>query len=689
MRNKTRLTILVMILSICAQNTITWANTHNLEEISVTAQKYEQDPQSVPISLDHFSEVQLEDSKINNLFDLLTFSPNTHMLERSCEHIVVIRGISPFRGCTYSPAAFYVDEVSYPLHYMQNIELFELERAEILKGPQGTLYGRNAESGVISLFTKQPGNQVNGNISADYGNYNTLRTIAGVSGPVIEDKLFLGLSGMYYSTNGYVENIANGDDKAADKNRASGRANLRWTPSESWDISLLADFITADDHGGESRVLSGPMATEPHKNRRDTDAFLRQDWNSQTLRAKYTTDTVKVVSVTNTLYQTLEKVNDADLWDNPGMKAINPIDMTERQYSQELRVSSTYDSPLQWLLGAYGFIEDSHFDYRYEVLSANSIYMRPVTDVDTNGYAFFGQATYTMFDKLHLTLGLRFDHQSMEGDLRDDVKKVRYSKDLEFNEVLPKMSLSYDIDPDVMVYASAAKGYMVGGYNWGLTGTIDTFCFDPEYTWNYEVGVKSKWLDNKLMANLSVFYISIDDKQVSELHPTIAATTITNAAEATSKGFEFQLQAKPLSCLDIFGGFGYTEATFDKFNATVWNSTGTALTTKNYEGNYLTYAPKYTYNFGAQYTADSGIFARADFLGTGPFFGDAANKAEQNSYMTVNLQLGYKTNTLDFVLWMKNAFDEEYLTFLSPFRQSMVGIDGPPQTFGASLTYRF
>ena len=680
---------LLMVLIFCAQAAICWAESHRLQDISVTAQKYEQDPQSVPISLDYFSEVQLEDSRINNVFDLLMFSPNTHMMERSCEHIVVIRGISPFRGCTYSPAAFYVDEVSYPLHYMQNIDLYDLERAEILKGPQGTLYGRNAESGVINLITRQPENQINGKISAQYGNYNSLRTVASVGGPIIDNTLMLGLSGLYYSSNGYVENIANGDDKAADKKHAAGRVNLRWTPSESWDISLLADFINADDHGAEARLLGGANATDPHEIRRDTDAYLRQDWNSQTLRAKYTTGAIKVVSITNTLYQTLEKVNDADLWDDPKNKRINPNDMTERQYSQELRVSSTYDSPLQWLVGVYGFIEDSNFDYRYEIISANMVYMHPVTDVDTNGYAAFGQATYTMFDKLHFTAGVRFDHQSMEGSLRDDVQKVSYSKDLDFDEVLPKVALSYDLRRDIMLYASAAKGYLVGGYNWGLTGTVDTFCFDPEYTWNYEVGLKSSWFDHKLMVNLSVFYISIDDKQVSELHPTIAATTITNAAEATSKGFELQLQAKPLPWLDIFGGFGYTEAKFDKFNATVWNDAGTALTTKDYEGNYLQYAPKYTYNIGAQYTAEWGLFARADLLGTGPFYGDAANKAEQSSYMTANLQLGYKSDRLDFILWMKNAFDEEYLTFLSPFQQTTVGIDGPPQTFGATLTYRF
>ena len=408
----------------------------------------------------------------------------------------------------------------------------------------------------------------------------------------------MGVAGLYKTSDGYVENISNGDDEVADKKHAGGRATLRWTPSQRWDMSFVADVMNFDDHGAEVRFLNGPKATDPHEVRRDTDAYLKQDWNSQTLRIRYNDDAFKVVSITNTLYQTLDKVNDCDIWDDPTNRAINPTTIKERQYSQELRVSSDARKNLQWLLGLYGFIEKSKFDYQYNMLSAGVTYMNPVTDVDSSGYAVFGQATYTMLEKLYLTLGLRFDHQSMDGDLKDDVKNVAYSKDLSFSELLPKAVLSYDVTKEMMAYASAAKGYLVGGYNWGLTGTPDIFCYDPEYTWNYEAGIKSNWFGNKLMVNLSAFYINIDDKQVSELHPTIAATTITNAAEATSKGFELQVKAKPLHGLDIFGGFGYTEAKFDKFNATVWNDTGSELIEKDYSGNYLQYAPKYTYNFG-------------------------------------------------------------------------------------------
>ena len=689
MCHKVTFVLILTTAILCIYFSTANAKVQHLDEITVTAQKNEEKPQDIPISLDYFSDVQLEDAKIENLFDLMAFSTNAHMLERSCEHIVVIRGISPFRGCTYAPAGLYVDDVSYPLHYMQNFEFFDLQRAEILKGPQGTLYGRNVESGVINLHTRQPGRQFSGKVSAEYGSYNTSRALGEVSLPLVEDKLFLGVTGLYKTSDGYVKNISNGNKEAADEKHAAGRATLRWTPTPRWDVSFTADVMNSDDHGAESRFLYGPKATDPHEVRRDTEAYLKQDWNSQTMRLKYDGDGFNVVSVTNTLYQTLDKVNDCDLWDDPANQSINPTTIKERQYTQEVRVSSDADRSLQWLLGFYGFIERSKFDYQYNLLSSGMTYMHPVTDVDSSGYAVFGQATYTMLDRLHLTLGLRYDHQSLDGDLRDEVKNVGYSKELSFDELLPKTALSLDITENIMAYASAAKGYLVGGYNWGLTGTSEIFCFDPEYTWNYEAGLKSKWWGNKLAVNLSAFYINIDDKQVSELHPTIAATTITNAAEATSKGFELQVRANPLVGLEVFGGFGYTEAKFDKFEATVWDDSGTSLTEKDYSGNHLQYAPEYTYNFGVQYRAESGFFARADFIGTGPFYGDAANEAKQEAYMIVNFQAGWETEFFDFRLWVMNAFDENYLTFLSPFQQSIVGIDGPARTVGADITVRF
>ena len=659
-----------------------------LEGLTVTAQKTEENAQRVPISMDVFSDMAMEDAKIENTFDLTRFAPNVFMKNRYVEHIVVIRGMSSFKGCNYSPAGFYVDDVSYPLHYMQNIEFFDLERAEVLKGPQGTLYGRNTESGVVNIITRQPGNQLRGKVLAEYGNYNSFRGVANISGPVVRDKLYLGGAFQYRSSDGYVENLYNNNDRAADLRHSAGRATLKWTPAEPWDISLIADFMDLDDHGGGYRFIDGPQATDPFKVRKDTDEYLKQDGNSQILRVKYDGAAVDVISISSALDQHFDKVNDADLWDDPSNEKLEYAKIKLRQYSQEFRVTSQA-GPLEWLAGLYGFIEKTDYDYRYDIATKNMTYMNPVTEVDSSGCAAFGQGTYTLFDKLRLTAGIRFDHQGQEGKLNDSVRKITCDKDVSNNEVLPKFSVAYDMTEDAMIYTSASKGYLIGGFNWAMMPTQESFYYDPEYTWNYELGMKTTWLDERLLANLSVFYVSMTDKQVTQMDATRLATTITNAARAHSTGVELQLQAEPVQGLSLSGGFGYTDAQFDDFNAYEWNSTKTGLVRKDYKDNCLPYAPKYTYHVSAQYRGAGGIFARADLLGTGPFYGDAANKAKQEAYETVNVRVGYEMRHFDVYLWVENVFDQDYLTWLSPYNNNTVGLDGPPRTFGTTVTWRF
>jgi iron complex outermembrane receptor protein len=248
--------------------------------------------------------------------------------------------------------------------------------------------------------------------------------------------------------------------------------------------------------------------------------------------------------------------------------------------------------------------------------------------------------------------------------------------------------MACDISRDIMLYASASKGYLVGGYNWCMTPTQENFHYDPEYTWNYETGIKTNWLNNKLMANLSVFYIDIEDKQITEMGYTLTKS-ITNAAKAHSQGVELQLKARPLQGLDVFAGFGYAEATFDDFSSMEWNEDNTALIEKDYEDNDLPYAPHYTYNAGIQYRTSNGFFGRADLFGTDRFYGDSANASKQDAYQTVNLRIGYEGRHFDCYLWAENIFDEDYLTYVAPYGGNTIGLDGAPMTFGLTLTYRF
>ena len=402
--------------------------TFQVESITVTAQKREENPQKVPMGMDVFSQIDLEDAGIGSSVDLARFAPNVHVKNNYTEHVFVIRGISSFSASTYSPATVYVDDVSYPLVHMQDMALFDIERAEILKGPQGTLYGRNSESGVVNIITRRPGPQFQGKVFGSWADDQTLATGFSLGGPVSDDCLYWSGAFQYKSSTGFVENLSNTNDRAADLEHLNGRAQLRWTPGRAWDISWIADVMDKDDHIGGYRFLTGPQATAPFKVRKDTAEYYRSQGSSQVIRATYQGDKINLVSVSSILDYDLDRKADSDIWDSPADQRMSVFRIDQRQYSQELRLSSSRPGGFEWLAGLYGFVEETCFDFDYQMLSKNKAVMHTVTDIDARSLAMFGQGSTTLFHQLRLTAGLRLDYQSMTGHLRDTVRGEDFEK---------------------------------------------------------------------------------------------------------------------------------------------------------------------------------------------------------------------------------------------------------------------
>jgi iron complex outermembrane receptor protein len=449
-------------------------------------------------------------------------------------------------------------------------------------------------------------------------------------------------------------------------------------------------MVDTDDKIGVFRFAQGANVTDPYKIRHDDyDEDLSEEGNSQILNINYKSDAFKITSVTGVTYRSLLKYNDLDCSASSSSRMKNRFSYEDRQYTQEIRISSVGKGKLQWLGGLFGSYEETNPELKNSYATQNSLINHHVFEVDTQGYAAFGQATYTIMEKLHFTFGLRLDNQNMESTYSDEARNVSLQGDREFTELLPKFSVSYDISKDAMAYATVARGYLAGGFNWVMTPTQDTFQYDSEYSWNYEIGLKSNWFNNKVAANLSFFYITINDKQVSTVDPDTNLNTITNAAEAYSYGCEIQLKAKPIAGLELFANLGYNQAKFDKFDYTGWNSTYTAVVSQDMSGNYLPYAPEYTYNAGAQYRMANGLMGRVDVFGTGNFYGDPANLSEQEAYQLVNLRLGYEGEHWEAYLWAKNLFDQDYLTWLNLKKSNLYAVDGPPRTFGVTVAYRF
>ena len=257
--------------------------------------------------------------------------------------------------------------------------------------------------------------------------------------------------------------------------------------------------------------------------------------------------------------------------------------------------------------------------------------------------------------------------------------------DANWTEWMPKFAVDYRWTPKLMAYVSVAKGYKSGGFNYAVDTTSDV-SYDPEYSWNYEVGIKSSWLDNRLIANLAAFYIDSTDRQVGQISAIAAnQVIIRNAAETYSQGFELELVARPAAGLDFIAGFGYTEAKYDDYKDPVIGT--------SYDDNLIPVVPEYTYNLAVQYRHPTGLFGRVDLQGIGDMYWDNANTQKEDAHEIVNARLGYegeyKGFGFDMYLWAKNLFDEEYADGVFAYLGDLVGSAGDPQTFGITLTARF
>lgn len=667
-----------------------WAQEHGadnpapvemLESVTVTAQKREESIQEVPQSISVFTQTQIQDAGILDVTDVSLLTPNVHMKQGASTNLIIVRGISNDADYIHSTTGLYVDDVPYSLNFMHNPALFDIERIEVLRGPQGTLYGKNSESGVVNIVTRKPGNQLVGKVFTEIGAYDpdhgrsiSYRAGLNLSGPIVQDKFFMGVAGEYETSDGYMMNTHTGNDSAGDINRKNGRLNALWTPSDRLDITMTADLMDISDGNGNKRYDEGVWSTSPHEILYDTDNnIIEQSGNGQTVKVDFRADNFRLLSITGRRYYENHMLRDANL--APTDVGVNDLFYSSDMISQEFRILSPEEKGVfRWLGGIYVFREDNDTDLDMPTLKT----VRN-TDVESFGYAVFGEGTLTLLDRIHLTAGLRYGFDDQDASMRYTHATVTtFKKSIDESVILPKFSVGYDIRSDMMVYATVSKGYNAGGFNTAYATGTDNFSYNAEYTWNYELGLKSAWFDNRLTANLALFYISIDDKQVAEYDSVTDSTYILNAAQAHSQGFEFEMHAKPVRGLDLFGGIGFTEVVFDR-----WQTDDGDYTEKDFPN-----APQMTVNAGAQYRHNSGLFGRLDVSVSDGYYSDASNTQWLGGKTLVDLRAGYEAEKYDIVLWCKNLFNREYQTigFARKFDQV---IDGAPRMFGVTLTYYF
>ncbi len=659
--------------------------------IVVTAEKTPEDLQDVPISVTAITRQEIEDADLTSLQAIAGNVPNFSFFPIGDRSFAVysIRGLSNSSFiANRDPIDFYIDGVPYGFLSFIDVNLPDLERIEVLRGPQNVLYGRNSIAGVVNLITRKPTNKFEFNAVAGYGRFDDLDLRAGISGPIIEDELFFRLSGSYDSWDGYLRNPFLNED-VNENSRGTGRAQLLWTPSEAWEVSLNVAFDDYEDGTGSNIVLG--EGNDPFKVEQNIDGVNDLTINSQAFRIAYTHPDFRITSITARRESRSQFNSDGDPTVLDALERLTD-EASNRIFSQELRIQSPESADrFEWLLG--GYYESSQLDskdngFRYGASAANFGIPFPEGtlnlsngEVDSKTFALFGQLSYRPIDALTLTAGLRYEstHSTLENfdrvistpGLPDTTLLSLRDVEQDGDTFLPRFVAEYRFTPNLMAYGSITRGYRPPGANL-IPGNAETATYGAERSWNYEGGLKSSWLDDRLVVNLAVFHSRVDDFQVLSFD-NLGSAFLANA-DVSITGFEVEARATPMAGLDVIAGFGLVDAEFSDSN--------NPFSGDDLSGNKLTFSPNFSYNLAVQYRSPMGIFGRVELQGVGETFFDDANTLKQDPHSIVNARLGYETDGFGVYLFANNLFNTEYIS--QAFALPPIG---DIASFGAPLTY--
>ncbi len=731
---------------VSAQNT-----GYELEEIIVTANKRdEQSLQDIAGSVQAISSRTLERTLAEGFEDYIKLVPGlTAVSSGPGQAQIVIRGVNSTRVIhtstqTRSLAGLYLDEMPISLAgFNPDLGVVDVERIEVLRGPQGTLYGSSSMSGTIRVITKQPDTEkFSGRVGADtsftkHGDINF--GFRGSANIPMSDRVAFRFSAYATEKSGFIDNVQPGNeqDEYNDESTIGGRAQIAYFGDKlTASASLIYNKIEADGRPDEFEITPGDDRLGPITDELQAVKIIDDPFDSEflgiNLTLAYDFDNVNVLSATS--YFDMDLSNRLD--DTFRVKAVTPLDppysdfqnvTSYRTKVQEFRISSTYDSPLQWIAGV--FYEDNRriFDQTQPTPGTNDFFVfltsigafppgicdaAPATcfgavadsvfdgteAIRTEQIAFFGEATYSFTDALRLKLGFRwFDYENDVSIFAAGAANQGVSLDediLKENDWVPKVEVSYDVGDDHMIYALYSEGFRLGGIN----GFIPPVCdeqlaelgtsvgapFESDSLTNYEVGAKTSWLNNHLTANFALYRIDFEDIQ-SQINLDCGFFHRFNAGKVRNIGIEADFAYQASDALSLRFGFSYVDS-----------EVKSAVPGLNSDGDEPPYVPEFTASGSIDYGVPiwSGFgYIRGDlrYVGSsGNEFSSRATTLQLDSYTIVDLILGYEFDAWTLNLFAKNLFDERVVTNIDPDRvQPPQFTRGRPRTIGVSINKNF
>lgn len=705
-----------------------------VETVVVTATKRDENLQVVPVSVSAVTEKDIKAAGITRIEQIATQVPNLTYAETTTKKItqLVVRGMSQSGGIGNDPnIGVYIDGVYIGRDSGFNMGLMDISRVEVLKGPQGTVFGRNSATGAISITTRKPTSEPSLAIDASLGDYQLRRIGVTANGP-LGDNVAGKLTVSHTSRDGYLKNSYGGTANPVDNTMVRGQ--LLFTPIEGLEITLSGDY--SRDRGNGNNYVTASLTTPVNYDRVTSIPNLgyeNQDIGGLAATVEYSfAGGYKLTSITAYREIQFKAFNDSDY----SAREIGTLgdNRDQNQVSQEIRIASPAGQPLEWVGGLYYFNQD--FKANTHVVSGrdtvfafgcayvNSFFCSKIgsglnptsfglpldaTKIDTaagiktNSYAAFASGAYHLSPEWTVRAGLRYSRDDKDftftqvSDALSQLFKYRTMDcaDPKFgcqtrredSQWQPMAALEYHPTDAVMMYGRYSKGYTAGGFNANLNSGTNPLSFAPESVDAYELGLKSQFAENRIRLNLAAFSMDYKDKQESFYSAAAGGYVQGNAGGARSRGFEAELTAILAPSLELNAAVGYNDAKYTSYGANT--------------GHRLANAPEWQGNVSLDYsremTSQFNLVARADVFYQGDRFLGADNNPfyvmGETTLVNARLGLASADGRWTVTAWARNLLDDKAINQIfggsSPFFPSYNYSPSNPRTVGVDLSLRF
>jgi iron complex outermembrane recepter protein len=679
------------------------AQTVSMEEIVVTVRKRVESLQEVPLSVTAFSQESIEQQQISNLDDLARLTPGFTMGDGFgyLDARPSLRGQSNIRGASQPTLGVLIDGIDIPFRTGLNVETLDIERIEVVKGPQSALFGRGVLSGAINYVTQRPSLDETSGYAEIEGATDGLFEVRGRANAPLSPKFAVAVAGRYSDFKGAFKNNLTGKGTVGGHEFRTVAGTALWQPSDTFSAYFRASYSDEFRENPQRHIVgantqTGPLPTQVWfigKVKADPDLISHNCDDCKSLEREFTWTSLTldwdvgfgtISSLTGLTNTDVNLDQDSDFQGlSPSLPAGPPFFNNLNQVlirdietiSQELRFTSPEEDQLRWILGGY-YYDQKNSEAGQSILGIKPNQVIPpfaFQSDETETYAVFGQAVFDITEQLTASAELRWNRDELWSNGTRDGRP--FPLNVVFKNYLPRFTLDFAATTDTLLYMTAAKGSKPGGFNTALGAGLGTLplnliAFDEEKAWNYEVGVKSTMLEGRLIANAAAFYVDWTNVQIDDQFLNPNGTTLgftSNAGKARVRGFEIGIQALPSENVDLSLGYSYNPSRVLNVQDSRARAAGIIYTGwKN-----LPFSSDHSISgairVNGKLDSNWNWYAQFDSRFDSTQYATTANLAETGNRFVSNLRIGVEDENWSIQGYVKNLFDSKTATNVQPF----------------------